>query len=125
MEHVMKLYENSFNEVKLGNKKREYRLNDEKRRQVRVGDTIKFLKLPNLDEEIIVDVTQVETFSNWYDCYSIYFEDDFKDKYSDVEAVVLDTYQGGYYTEEESEQYGCVVFTIKKHRVTHLDATVE
>lgn len=124
MEHVMKLYENSFNELKARRKKREYRLNDEKRRQVRVGDTIKFLKLPNLDEEFIVDVVQVETFDNWYDCYASYFEDDFKDRYSDVEAVVLDTYAGGYYTKEESEKYGCVVFTIKKHRIAHLDATV-
>lgn len=73
---------------------------------------------------MIVDVVQVEVFDHWYDCYSIYFEDDFKDRYSDVEAVVLDTYAGGYYTKEESEQYGCVVFTIKKYHASHLDMTV-
>jgi ASC-1-like (ASCH) protein len=32
------------------------RLNDEKRKLVRVGDIIRFQKLPNLDEEFIVDI---------------------------------------------------------------------
>ena len=60
MEHIMKLYESSFNDLKSGKKKREYRLNDDKRKLVRIGDTIKFLKLPNLDEEFVVDVKNVE-----------------------------------------------------------------
>ena len=41
MEHIMKLYESSFEDLKSGRKKREYRLNDGKRMWVRVGDTIK------------------------------------------------------------------------------------
>ncbi|MCI8567765.1 MAG: NUDIX domain-containing protein [Bacilli bacterium] len=124
MEHIMKLYESSFEELKRGNKKREYRLYDEKRKQIRVGDTIKFIKLPNLDEEFIVDVNKIEIFKNWYDCYSMYYDEDFKDKYSSVEEIVQDTYNGGYYTKEESNKNKCVVFTIKKHRVQHLNATV-
>ena len=123
MEHIMKLYEDDFIGVKSGKKKREYRLNDDKRKLVRVGDTIKFLKLPNLDEEFIVDVKKVETFDNWYDCYSKYYDDDFKDRYNSVDAVVQDTYDSGYYTEEESQKNGCVVFTIKKHRIIHHNAT--
>ncbi len=123
MEHIMKLYESNFNDLKSGNKKREYRLNDEKRKLIRVGDTIKFLKLPNLDEEFVVDVKNIETFDNWFDCYSKYYEEDFKDKYESIEAVVQDTYEGGYYTMEESEENGCVIFTIKKHRIVHENST--
>lgn len=123
MEHIMKLYESSFEELKTGKKKREYRLNDEKRRLVRIGDTIRFLKLPNLDEEFVVDVKGIETFDNWYDCYSKYYDEDFKDRYESVDSVVQDTYDGGYYTKEESEQNGCVIFSIKKHRVAHLNST--
>ena len=62
MEHTMKLYERSFKQLKNGKKKREYRLNDDKRKKIKVEDT----------------------------------------------------YQGGYYTKEESDKYGCVVFTTKK-----------
>lgn len=111
----MKLYESSFNDLKTGKKKREYRLNDDKRKLVRIGDTIKFLKLPNLDEEFIVDVKNIEAFDNWHDCYSKYYDEDFKNRYDSVDAVVQDTYGGGYYTKEESEENGIVVFSIKKH----------
>ena len=112
MEHIMKLYESNFELLKPGKKKREYRLNDAKRELVNQGDTIKFLKLPNLDEEIIALVLNVEYFDNWFDCYAKYFDEDFKDTYASVNDVVNDTYDGGYYTREESEQYGCVVFSI-------------
>ena len=110
----MKLYEENFEELKSGKKKREYRLNDEKRKAIKIGDTIRFSKLPKKEEEIVTEVTKIETFDHWYDCYAKYFEEDFKDRYENVEAVVQDTYQGGYYTEEESEKNGCIVFTIKK-----------
>lgn len=124
MEHIMKLYESSFNDLKSGKKKREYRLYDDKRKLVRVGDTIKFLKLPNLDEEFIVDVKNIETFDNWFDCYSKYYEEDFKERYDSIDAVVQDTYDGCYYSKEESEKNGCVIFTIKKHRIVHYNSTV-
>lgn len=124
MEHNMKLYSSSFEELKAGKKKREYRLNDEKRKMVKVGDTIRFAKLPDLDEEIVVDVTDIETFSNWYDCYAKYYDEDFKNQYDSVEAVVQDTYDGGYYTKEESEKNGCVVFSIKMHRLFIYDLLV-
>lgn len=124
MEHIMKLYESSFEGLKSGRKKREYRLNDAKRKAVRIGDTIRFQKLPNLDEEIVMDVTNIETFDNWYDCYSKYFDEDFKDRYESVATVVQDTYEGGYYTKEESDETGCVIFSMKKHRVAHLNSTV-
>ena len=74
--------------LKSGKKKREYRLNDDKRKQVRIGDTIRFLKLPNLDEEFVVDVKNIEVFSNWYDCYSKYYDEDFKDRYSSVDKTL-------------------------------------
>lgn len=114
MEHKMKLYKENFEDLKLGIKKREYRLNDEKRKLIKIGDKIKFLKLPNLDEEITVKVTKIENFKNWYDCYKKYFNEDFKEKYKNVDEVVKDTYNGGYYTKEETKKNGCVVFTIQK-----------
>lgn len=65
----MKLYPEYFDLLKKGLKVREYRLYDEKRKLIKIRDTIKFLKLPNLDEECIVEVTNIEIFANWYSCY--------------------------------------------------------
>ncbi len=64
MEFSMKLFPSNFEDAKSGKKKRDYRLNDEKRRQLRIGDTIRFRKLPNLDEEFLAEVTNIETYSH-------------------------------------------------------------
>lgn len=123
MEHIMKLNESSFNDLVSGKKIREYRLYDEKRKNIRISDTIKFLKLPNLDDEFIVDVENIEVFDNWYDCYNKYFEEDFSKRYKNVKEVVNDTHCSNFYTKAESEKNKCVVFTIKKHRVSHFNST--
>lgn len=49
MIHEMKLYEDNFNDLVTDKKIREYRLYDEKRRLIKVGDNILFKKLPLLD----------------------------------------------------------------------------
>jgi len=112
MEHIMKLYASNFTSLANNNKTREYRLNDSKRRLIKPTDTIRFQKLADYDEEVIAEVLKREDFPNWYSCYEKYFDEDFKERYKDVEEVVQDTYNG-YYTEEETKKNGCVVFTIK------------
>lgn len=119
MQISMKLFPSDFEEVKNGNKKRDYRLYDEKRKNLRVGDSILFRKLPNLDEEFLVEVTNIEVYPNWHSCYSAHFDEDFKDRYPSVEDIVEDTYAGGYYTEEESNELGCCVIEFKKLRIKH------
>lgn len=119
MEISMKLFPENFNEIKIGKKKRDYRLYDEKRKNLHVGDTIRFRKLPNLDEEFLVEITNIEVFPNWEECYAAYFEEDFKDSYASVIDIVEDTYNGGYYTKEETDELGCVVISFKKKRIVH------
>lgn len=57
MEHNMGLFEIPFNSIKSGKKTVEVRLYDNKRRKVKLGDTIKFTKVPESDETITVEVT--------------------------------------------------------------------
>lgn len=116
MVHDLKLYGENFESMKLGNKIREYRLYDEKRRLIKVGDIIRFVRLPNKDEFLYANVTKIEVFDNWYLCYEKYFEEDFKKRYSTIQDVVDDTFAGGYYTKEETEQYGCCCITLAKIR---------
>ncbi|MBQ8132175.1 MAG: GNAT family N-acetyltransferase [Bacilli bacterium] len=118
MIHTMKLFSSNFEDLIQGTKKREYRLNDEKRRKIRVGDTICFLSLPEKKQICYADVEKIEVFSNWEDCYGKYFEEDFKDTYESVEDVVSDTYHG-YYSEEDTKKYGCLCITLKSIRNTY------
>ena len=52
MEMKVHLHSDVFDIVKNGKKDIEVRINDEKRRQLKVGDTLVFLRRPNDDEEI-------------------------------------------------------------------------
>jgi ASC-1-like (ASCH) protein len=56
MEHQMKLFEEPFELIKSGKKVIEIRLNDEKRQAIKIGDEIKFFKLPNCEESLKVKV---------------------------------------------------------------------
>ena len=53
MRHTMKLKEDPFERMKNGTKTIEFRLYDEKRRKIKVGDEIEFFKLPKLQERIL------------------------------------------------------------------------
>ena len=62
MLHRMKINDNAFDRMKKGIKKREYRVNDEKRQLVRCDDIIEFEKLSNPEETILMDVKGIEKF---------------------------------------------------------------
>ena len=58
MVHQMKLLESPFERIKNGTKTIEFRLFDEKRKQIKIGDQIEFSKLPDLKEKLLVDVIE-------------------------------------------------------------------
>ena len=59
MKHEMKLNPNAFEGVRTRKQKYESRLFDEKRRRIKIGDTIVFSKLPELKETVEVKVTDI------------------------------------------------------------------
>lgn len=123
MLHRMKLNDSAFDRMKKGIKKREYRVNDEKRQLVRCDDVIEFEKLSNPEETILMDVKGVEKFATLEEAVSSHFDEDFSDRHTNVKSTVDSFYQKGYYTEDEIQKNGMVVFEIKKHRIVHLNAT--
>ena len=83
MIHKMKLNEEPFERIKNGTKTIEFRLYDEKRQQVKIGDKIEFSKLPDLQEKLIVDVIDLyreDTFENL-----------FRKLYTDEEEITMKT----------------------------------
>ena len=59
MIHKMKLNESPFERIKNGTKTIEFRLYDDKRKKVKIGDEIEFSKLPDLHEKILVKVVDL------------------------------------------------------------------
>lgn len=71
MTHEMKLQPKYYDYILTGTKRIEIRLNDEKRQAIQLGDKIKFLKEPSLDESFEAKVIGLLKYST--------FEDLFKD----------------------------------------------
>lgn len=98
MEHHMTLLDEYFEETNKGKKTIEYRLLDEKRKKVSIGDTIIFMKASNKNDFVRCIVTDLKVFNNLLDMYTETFERDFKSSYKDPQAVVDDT---TYYSVED------------------------
>lgn len=112
--HQMKLNDNAFDRMKKGDKKREYRVNDEKRKKVKIGDIISFRKLPDLNEKLDMLVTGVHAYKDFKEAVTPYFDEDFSARHNDIDSLVESFYSKGYYNKDEVEKYGTVVFTLAR-----------
>ena len=74
MLHQMKLFENPFEKIKNGTKTIEFRLYDEKRQNLRVGDKIEFSKLPDLKEKITVKVLGLYSSKKFKELFERFFD---------------------------------------------------
>ena len=106
MLHQMKLNESPFERIKNGTKTVEFRLYDEKRQQIKIGDQIEFSKLPDLQEKILVDVINLYREDT--------FEKLFRKLYNDEEEILRKT-QAMYkfYSPENETKYGVLGIEIK------------
>ena len=84
----MKLHPWPFKKIKSGKKKFEIRLNDRKRKKIRIGDFITFSKRPDFVEKIKVKVKGRRECLNY-------------------------PRMSRYYSAEEQKKYGFVVFNIQ------------
>lgn len=106
MLHKMKLNESPFERIKNGTKKIEFRLYDEKRQQIKIGDKIEFSKLPDLQEKLLVDVVELyraNTFENLF--RKLYTDED------EINKKAISMYK--YYSLEKEKEYGVLGIKIK------------
>ena len=106
MIHQMKLNDDPFERIKNGTKTIEFRLYDEKRRKVKIGDKIEFSQLPDSQEKILVDVLDLYTEPS--------FEELFEKLYEDKElAKQKANAMYEIYSPENEKKYGVVGIKIK------------
>ena len=80
----MKLQKSPFERIKNGTKTVEFRLYDEKRRKINIGDQIEFSKLPDLQETILVDVLDLYRDNTFENLFKKLFDDDEEKQYGVV-----------------------------------------
>ncbi len=109
MKHQMKLLEQPFRAIEDGTKNVEFRLFDEKRRQIKVGDTILFSKLPDLEEKIEVEVLDLYQYPTFEELLTFlhYQGEELKAKLEGIRRI---------YSKEEEERHGVLGIRIQKKK---------
>ena len=111
MEHEMKLQPEYYNFIVNGTKRIEIRLYDEKRQQIKIGDIIKFLKEPELNESFnakVIGLLRYNSFEEMFKDFDISILSD--DSMTKDELIsVLEQ----FYTKEKQEKYGVLGIRIE------------
>lgn len=105
----MGLFEIPFNSIKLGKKRVEVRLYDNKRRKL--GDTIKFTKVPDRNETITVEVTGLKAYPTFKKMYESISSNDLDAVGDSIDEMVEQTYQ--IYSPEKEKKWGTLAISIK------------
>ena len=106
----MGLYGQYFTAIKEGKKTVEVRLNDEKRRAIKIGDTIEFTKVPEQNETIQVQVTNLRTYATFEEMYENISFQDFDCEGWSMKEMVEGTYE--IYSPEQEKRWGTLAITI-------------
>ena len=111
MTHELKLQPEYYNFILNGTKRIEIRLYDEKRQKIKVGDTIKFLKEPELKESFEVKVVELLRYDSFEDLFKDYDISVLADKSMTKEELLkaLET----FYTKEKQQEYGVLGIRIE------------
>ena len=111
MIHHMGLYGEYFASVREGRKIVEVRLNDEKRRKIKVGDFIEYIKVPEQDETLQVQVIQLRQYNTFREMYEDIPFRDFDCEGWTMQEMVDGPYK--IYSPEQEKQWGTLAITIK------------
>jgi len=115
MEMIVHLHPEVFDIVLQGKKNVEVRVNDEKRRQLKVGDTLLFLKRPDDVEKIRVKITKLVLFPNFvevvhhYSMERIYLGNTTEEEYLNI--------MNQFYKEEDVLKNGVVAIEFEMQSI--------
>lgn len=111
MIHEMKLQPQYFNFILNGTKRIEIRLNDEKRQNIKLGDKIKFLKEPDLNESFEAKVIGLLRYNSFEEMFKDYDISILSDKSMTKEELI--SVLEPFYTKEKQEKYGVLGIRIE------------
>ncbi len=111
MIHEMKLQPEYFNFILNGTKRIEIRLNDEKRQNIKLGDKIKFLKEPDLNESFEAQVIGLLRYNSFEEMFKDYDISILSDKSMTKEELISVLEQ--FYTKEKQEKNGVLGIRIE------------
>lgn len=111
MEYKMGLQEKYYNNMKYGSKKIEMRINDEKRRNLKIGDTIYFMLEPERAKQLETRIIGLTVYKDFDDALNNIPIESLSDKNDSKEEYLNDLNK--FYSKEEQEKYGVLAIEIE------------
>lgn len=110
MRHYMNLDLSPFRAIESGEKTIELRLNDEKRRALKVGDEIEF-SCAGVGYTLIATVKELHRFNDFKELFAALSLDNGREKEADPDDMLK------YYTEENIKKYGALGIELENVKV--------
>lgn len=111
MKHKMKLQSEYYEFISKGTKRIEIRLFDEKRKQINLGDTIQFLKEPELKESFEAKVIGLLRYNSFEDMFNDFDISILADKNMSKEELI--SVLENFYPKEKQHKYGVLGIRIE------------
>ena len=111
MEHEMKLQSKYYTFMLNGTKRIEIRLFDEKRQKIKLGDTIKFLKEPDLKDSFNTKVVGLLRYNSFKEMFRDFDISILSDSSMSKDELIKILEQ--FYSKEKQEQYGVLGIRIE------------
>ncbi len=109
--HIMKLQPEYYDFILKGTKRIEIRLNDEKRKLIKVGDIIEFQREPKLQESFKVKVTNLLNYSSFKEIFND-FDISILASNDTTKEELLTTLEK-FYPKEKQAKYGALCIKFK------------
>lgn len=109
--HYFTLDKRYFDFIKNGTKRIELRLNDKKRQNLKIGDTIIFSEKNNDKNKISAKVVDLFKCSSFNEILNMFDVEMLADKSISKQEILNDLEQ--FYTKEKQQQYGVIGIKIK------------
>lgn len=106
--YQMKLQSSPFEKIKNGTKTVEIRLNDEKRRLLKVGDRIEFSLMTDANQKTLTEITGLGTYPTFKELFAAYPPEQYGGDSQDEWEMMYK-----YYPREEEEKYGTLAIELK------------
>lgn len=108
--YLMRIKDKFISSILAGQKIHEYRLYDNERRKIKCNDRIVLVSKSEPLKYLNVRVSNIEVYKSWEEALVKYWEQDFKNIFSDLNFAIKECYK--FYDPKDVEKYGIVVFSI-------------
>ncbi len=120
--YYLKIRDKFINEIVNGTKRREYRLANEERQKIKVGDTLVLISNQIKRNFVKVSVKRINTYLNWEEALSDNWQSDFQNLFPSFDEAIKECQR--FYPKNQVDKYGIISFEMEPIHTSYKNASV-